>query len=137
MIDDITITSYTSIDDSYNTHKKNIDNINFLITEKNPSDRRILLPFTSTGLKLENAEYSGFNDTLAISTNVFYGLTLLDSIVPQKMRKYYCKEIQDVAIAENDDAYIETKGTYISMRESVSKLYIKINDINRRSRDRD
>lgn len=130
MIDDITITSYTSIDDSYNTHKKNIDNINFLITEKNPSDRRILLPFTSTGLKLENAEYSGFNDTLAISTNVFYGLTLLDSIVPQKMRKYYCKEIQDVAIAENDDAYIETKGTYISMRESVSKLYVKINDIN-------
>ena len=46
------------------------------------------------------------------------------------MKKYYCKENQDVAIAENDDAYIETKGTYISMRESVSKLYIKINDIN-------
>lgn len=129
IIDDLMSLKFTTLEDCYSSHTKNINKLNFNIAEKMPVKYEYDLDFDLSGAKYKDLAYNTSTNELTTSSNIEYGLTNVCSVDLAKCELSMAQQQKNKIVSVSDNAKIITKPVYIHSRNDVHSVYIKINDI--------
>lgn len=129
VIDDISNIKYTSIDDMVNSHKKNIKRLGLDIAEKLMSNSEISLDFDKTGAQYNDLEISSDGKTISTALTISYGLTKISDIDLNKCTYSYLDYKKDYFVSTDNNAFLETQYVGIRLKNNISELVIKVNDV--------
>lgn len=129
VIDDISNMKYTSIDTMVNSHMKNIKRLGLDITEKLMPNSEIDLEFDRTGAQYNDLEISSDGNVISTALTISYGLTKISDINLSKCVYTYLDYKKNYFISTEDNASLETPYIGIRLKNNISKLVIKINDV--------
>lgn len=128
-IDDLIALKYTTLEDAYSSHTKNINKLNFSLEEKLPDKYEYDLDFDLAGATYKDLVYNSSTNELTTSSNVEYGLTNVCIVDLEKCQLSMAQQQKNSILSVYDNAKIITKPFYVHSRNSVHTLYVKINDI--------
>ena len=129
IIDDISNMKYTSIDTMVSSHMKNIKRLGLNIAEKLMPNSEIDLEFDKTGAQYNDLEISSDGNVISTALTISYGLTKINDINLSKCVYTYLDYKKNYFISTKDNASLETPYVGIRLKNNISELVIKINDI--------
>ena len=129
IIDDISNMKYTSIDTMVSSHMKNIKRLGLNIAEKLMPNSEIDLEFDKTGAQYNDLEISSDGNVISTALTISYGLTKINDINLSKCVYTYLDYKKNYFISTEDNASLETPYVGIRLKNNISELVIKINDI--------
>ena len=129
IIDDITATPFTTIEDIELTHVKTITDLGFNIQEKIASNVIIPLDFNINYASYIDAMIDPVTKEISTSSNVEYGLTKINEVDINNCNVAGVEKLQNNLVFRHNTGFIRTPSIYIPHNNSVYRLYIKINDL--------
>jgi len=128
-IDDIVSLPYTDLKGIKESHRKNINKLNFNIAEKMPEKYECDLEFDIAGAAYKDLNIHSQTKEIETSANVEYGLTLAESIDLEQCLISRMQLKKGTLITTLDGGSARTPVFFTHTKSSIYALYVKVNDI--------